>query len=58
MMIVCGNRTCLCSTRREVNYCPGNRPPVVSKTNLVDLDTGIRGGSDRIWLEVKPEANN
>jgi hypothetical protein len=39
--------------RSEINYCIGNKPLVVSLTNLADLQTGKEGEGDRIWLEAK-----
>lgn len=38
--------------RSESNYYLGNKPTVVSLTNLVDLWTGKRDEGDRIWSEV------
>jgi hypothetical protein len=53
LFVVCDNRSCMRNIRSEINYCLGNRPLVVSLTNLADLQAGKRGDSDRIWLEVK-----
>lgn len=53
MFVVCDNRSCMRNIRNEINYCLGNKSLVVSLTNLADLQTGKRGESDRIWLEVK-----
>jgi len=53
MFVVCDNRSCMRNIRSEINYCLGNRPLVVSLTNLADLQIGKRGEGDEIWLEVK-----
>ncbi len=53
MYVVCDNRSCMRNIRSEINYCLGNKPLVVSLTNLADLQTGKRGEGDNIWLEVK-----
>jgi hypothetical protein len=44
--------------RSEINYCPGNKPLVISLTNLADIKIGKRGDGDRIWLEVKQKGIN
>ena len=53
MFVVCGNRSCMRNIRSEINYCLGNRPLVVSLTNLADLQTGKRGEGDSVWLEAR-----
>jgi hypothetical protein len=53
MFVVCDNRSCMRNIRNEINYCLGNKPLVVSLTNLADLLAGKRGDNDGIWLEVK-----
>ncbi|WP_157235383.1 hypothetical protein [Bellilinea caldifistulae] len=53
MFVVCDNRSCMRNIRSEINYCLGNRPLVVSLTNLADLQTGKRGEEDGIWLETR-----
>jgi hypothetical protein len=39
--------------RSEINYCLGNKALIATLTNLADMQAGIRGEGDRIWLEVK-----
>ena len=56
MFVVCDNRSCMRNIRSEINYCLGNKPLVVSLTNLADLQAGKRGEGDRIWLEVKQKS--
>lgn len=56
MFVICDNRSCMRNIRSEINYCLGNRPLVVSLTNLTDLQNGKRGDSDRIWLEVRQKS--
>ena len=53
MYVVCDNRSCMRNIRSEINYCLGNKPLVVSLTNLVDLQAGKRGEGDSIWLEAR-----
>jgi len=53
MYVVCDNRSCMRNIRSEINYCLGNRPLVVSLTNLADLQTGKRGEGDSVWLEAR-----
>lgn len=53
MFVVCDNRSCMRNIRSEINHCLGNKPLVVSLTNLADIQTGKRGDGDKIWLEVK-----
>ena len=36
MFVVCDNRSCMRDIRSEINYCLGNKPLVVSLTNLAD----------------------
>jgi hypothetical protein len=43
--------------RSEIYYCLGNKPLVISLTNLVDLQVGKRGEGDTIWLEIKQRKN-
>jgi len=53
MFVVCDNRSCMRNIRREINYCLGNKPLVVSLTNLTDLQGGKRGERDSVWLEMR-----
>jgi hypothetical protein len=53
MFMVSDNRSCMRNICSEINYCLGNKPLVISLTNLADLQTGKRGEGDKIWLEVK-----
>jgi len=53
MLVVCDNRSCMRNIRSEINYCLGNKPLVVSLTNLVDLQTGKQGEGDGFWLEQR-----
>ena len=53
MFVVCDNRSCMRNIRSEINYCLGNKPLVVSLTNLADLQAGKRGEGDNIWLEQR-----
>lgn len=53
MFVVCDNRSCMRNIRSEINYCLGNKPLVVSLTNLADLQTGKRGEGDSVWLEAR-----
>jgi hypothetical protein len=53
LYVVCDNRSCMRAVRSEINYCLGNRPLVVSLTNLADLQTGKRGEGDSVWLESR-----
>ena len=39
--------------RSEINYCLGNKTVIVSLTNLADLQTGMRGEGDSVWLEAR-----
>jgi len=58
MFIVCDNRSCMRNIRSEINYSLGNKPLVVSLTNLADLQAVKRGDGDKIWLEVKQKGTN
>jgi hypothetical protein len=53
MFVICNNRSCMCNIRSEINYCLGNKPLVVSLTNLADLQAGKRGEADSVWLEAR-----
>ncbi len=53
MFVVCDNRSGMRNIRSEINYCLGNKPLIVSLTNLADLQTGRRGEGDSIWLEAR-----
>ena len=53
MFVVCDNRSCMRNIRSEINYCLGNKPLVVSLTNLADLQAGKRGDGDSVWLEAR-----
>ncbi len=57
MFVVCDNHSCMRNIRSEINYCLGNKPLIISLTNLADLQAGKRGGGDSIWLEVKQKGN-
>jgi hypothetical protein len=57
LFVVCDNRSCMRNIRSEINYCLGNKPVVISLTNLADLQTGKRGEGDSIWLEAKHKGN-
>lgn len=46
-------RSYMRNIRSEINYCLGNKPLVVSLTNLVDLQAGKRGEGDSVWLEER-----
>lgn len=52
------NRSYLCNFRTEINYSLGNKPLIVSLTNLADLRTSKRGEGDKIRLEVKQKGIN
>jgi len=43
--------------RSKINYCLGNKPVVISLTNLADLQTGKRGEGDNFWLELTQKEN-
>ena len=53
MFVVCDNRSCMRNIRSEINYFLGNKPLVISLTNLADLQTGKRGEGNNIWLEQR-----
>ncbi|MEW6402837.1 MAG: hypothetical protein AB1649_13625 [Chloroflexota bacterium] len=53
MFVVCDNRSCMRNIRSEINYCLGNKPLVVSLTNLADLQAGKRGEGNSVWLEAR-----
>jgi hypothetical protein len=53
MYVVCDNRSCMRNIRSEINYCLGNKPLVVSLTNLADIQAGNRGEGDSVWLEIR-----
>lgn len=53
LFVVCDNRSCMRNIRSEINYCLGNKPVVISLTDLADLQAGKRGDSDSIWLEQR-----
>jgi hypothetical protein len=53
MFVVCDNRSCMRNIRSEINYSLGNKPLVVSLTNLADLQAGNRGEGDSVWLEAR-----
>ena len=53
MFVVCDNRSYMRNIRSEINYCLGNKPLVVSLTNLADLQTGKRGEAHSVWLEAR-----
>ena len=58
LFVVCDNRSRTRNIRSEINYSPGNKPLVVSLTNLADLQAGKRGEGDRILLEVNQKGSN
>ena len=49
---MCDNRSCMRNIRSEINYCLGNKQPVISLTNLADMQAGKRGEGDSVWLSV------
>ena len=53
VFVMCDNRSCMRNIRSEINYCLGNKPLVVSLTNLADLQTGKRGEAESVWLEAR-----
>jgi hypothetical protein len=53
MYVLSDNRSCMRDIPSEINYCLGNKPLVVSLTNLADLQTGKRGEEDSVWLELR-----
>jgi len=53
MLVMWDNRPCMRNMRSEINYCLGNKPLVVSLTNLADWQGGKRGEGDSIWLEAR-----
>lgn len=53
MVVVCDNHSWLRNIRSEINCCLGNRPLVVSLTNLAELQIGKRGVEDSSWPEVR-----
>ncbi len=53
LFVICENRACMRAIRSEINFALGNRKATVSLTNLGDLQLGLRGNGDSIWLEVK-----
>lgn len=53
LSVICDNRSCMRNIRSEINHCLGNKPLVVSLTNLADLQVGKRGEADSIWLEAR-----
>ena len=53
MFVVCDNRSCMLNLRSEIIYCLGNKPLVVSLTNMADFQAGKRGERDSVWFEAR-----
>jgi hypothetical protein len=49
----CDNRTCISSIISEINCALDSLPTSLYLIDLADLQAGMRGEGDRIWLEVK-----
>ena len=53
LYVVCENRNSMRNIRSEINYSLNGAPVSVSLTNLADLQSGKRGNSKEVWLEVR-----
>jgi len=53
MFVVFDNRSCMRNIRSDIICCLGNKPRVVSLTNLADLQAGKRSERDSVWLEAR-----
>jgi len=53
MLVVCDNRSCMRNIRSDIICCLGNKPLVVSLTNLADFQAGKRSERDSVWLEAR-----
>ena len=52
MFVICDNHFCMRNIRSEINYCLGNKPLVVSQTNLAGFQTGKRGEGESVWIDL------